>query len=478
MALTCVICGGTDFKKVDGQFVCQGCEASYTMEEAKQMALASQAATAAPAPVDNSKTIENYLNLAHQSRDSTNNEEAENYSNKVLELDPTNVEALLIKAEAVGWQSTLGTPRTAEVLNCYKAALAATEDPEKKAEIKEKAIEVTHDIYQALFSLCAKNFSPYPSEHDTSRLSNLYTDALNLCTSDLLSEGESIFLKNSSVAWARVVNNALCDAWRKVSADFSSSNEGHPSKYDLQRVVQRGGFINDGLKTASIMVPSEFAENMEAAKLYNQIMENIATIHEYLINAKSYEVSFSGGYKHYNLDQTLTDEAKKIRRGICAEMRAKGKDALNAAEEAQKKKEEAEKEAAHKAYWDAHKEEAEALNQEKDTLNNRYAEIKQLMAGEPNEMNGFPEVAEIQGIETTIKEKQTAKQSLGIFKKKEKDALDGEIAALNQKKADVEAALKAKREPVKAKFDALRSEWSDISKRLKEIEEELTKDRR
>ena len=146
MALQCLICGGAEFEKVDGQFVCKGCGTSYTMEEAKQMAMASlPKAAPAPEPVDHTKTIENYLSLAASARDAGNNAEAENYANKVLELDTNNVKAYLIKAEAVGWQSTVGNPRLNETASCYRSALLYADEEEAPA-IKETAKSVIHDL--------------------------------------------------------------------------------------------------------------------------------------------------------------------------------------------------------------------------------------------------------------------------------------------------------------------------------------------
>ena len=47
MALTCELCGSTDFVKDNGLFVCQGCGTKYTLQEAqRQIAAQNQAAQA------------------------------------------------------------------------------------------------------------------------------------------------------------------------------------------------------------------------------------------------------------------------------------------------------------------------------------------------------------------------------------------------------------------------------------------------
>ena len=37
MALSCELCGHTEFLKQDGVFVCQGCGTKYTLEEARKL---------------------------------------------------------------------------------------------------------------------------------------------------------------------------------------------------------------------------------------------------------------------------------------------------------------------------------------------------------------------------------------------------------------------------------------------------------
>lgn len=104
MALTCELCESTDVLKEDGMFVCQGCGTKYTVEEAKKLLSGGGSEGAAGGSARQDK-IDNYLTLATNALDSSNNSEAENYASKVLELDANNARAWLIKGEANGYTS-------------------------------------------------------------------------------------------------------------------------------------------------------------------------------------------------------------------------------------------------------------------------------------------------------------------------------------------------------------------------------------
>ena len=86
--LTCEMCGGTDLIKQDGIFVCQNCGTKYSVEEAKKMMIEGTVdVTGSTVKVDDSGRIENYMTMANNAYASSNNKEAEEYCNKIIEID-------------------------------------------------------------------------------------------------------------------------------------------------------------------------------------------------------------------------------------------------------------------------------------------------------------------------------------------------------------------------------------------------------
>lgn len=114
----------------------------------------------------------------------------------------------------------------------------------------------------------------------------------------------------------------------------------------------------DALKLALVLCGSENG-NKVVDDLKVQIYNNLIHIQTELMNGQSYEVSFDGGYKHYNRNLYLADGAKKLRqneidewnRGI-SEVRMAEKEIAQKVEEARRKAEQ-EKIA---EYWAAHPE--------------------------------------------------------------------------------------------------------------------------
>lgn len=121
--LTCEMCGSTDLIKQDGVFVCQACGTKYSIEEAKKMMVEGTVEVAGTVKVDDSSKIENYYTMAENAYDASNQKEAENYCNKIIEIDPNNYRAWLLKGRAAGWQSTLANIRIGESVNCFNKAI-------------------------------------------------------------------------------------------------------------------------------------------------------------------------------------------------------------------------------------------------------------------------------------------------------------------------------------------------------------------
>lgn len=92
--------------------------------------------------IDNRDSIENYLRIASSACESGNNNEAENYCNKIIEIDSENYKAWFIKGKAAGWQSTLAKIRLDETLNCFSKAVDFAPEEEKEAVKKQSADEM------------------------------------------------------------------------------------------------------------------------------------------------------------------------------------------------------------------------------------------------------------------------------------------------------------------------------------------------
>ena len=168
--MVCEMCGGTDLIKQDGVFVCQNCGTKYSIEEAKKMMIEGNVdVSGSTVKVDNTGSIENYYKMAESAYDSSNQKEAENYCNKIIEIDPDNYKAWLLKGRAAGWQSTLGNLRIEEAVNCFSKAVGNAPEDEKDA-VKKEAAEELDNLSFALVSLACDNYSKNASEHNANEI--------------------------------------------------------------------------------------------------------------------------------------------------------------------------------------------------------------------------------------------------------------------------------------------------------------------
>lgn len=295
--LTCEMCGSTDLMKQDGVFVCQSCGTKYSVEEAKKMMVEGTVEVAGTVKVDDSAKIDNYYTMAENAYDASNKQEAENYCNKIIEIDPSNYKAWFLKGKAAGWQSTLRNIRIEESVNCFTKAIDNA--PEEEVEdIKEEAASEISSLSTALMRLSCDNFAKYPSEDNKAdilnnlRLAKIYS--LLLLSKCGVQPTE--FYKEV----ATMMNIAVCDAWKNVITDDYQHSE-HPSKYIWEQFKARC-FACISIITEAI----NLSDDDKQADI--QRYKNLILITDELVKSCSYRYS-NGGYIR---EWSLTDEAKQV----------------------------------------------------------------------------------------------------------------------------------------------------------------------
>lgn len=100
-SVTCELCGGNELIKDDGLFVCQHCGTKYTAEEARKLIIDG------PVTVEGIAGADNLLKRAKEFERQRDIDRAEEYFNRVLDLDPDNSEA---KAAVARLEKTVTTP--------------------------------------------------------------------------------------------------------------------------------------------------------------------------------------------------------------------------------------------------------------------------------------------------------------------------------------------------------------------------------
>lgn len=446
--LVCEMCGSTDLLKDGGVFICQSCGCKYSVEEAKKMMVEGTVEVQGTVKVDNSGLIANYLSMAENAYDASNNKESEDYCNKIIEIDPTNYKAWLIKGKAAGWQSSLANNRFLETINAFEKALDNCPEDEREDIVEETKDEIKK-LSHALANLRCSNFEKFPDDTETDELINDIGEIAIYALNYILKTGETIDNNEIMGPIANGMNIACCNAWKnKVLPDYLG-DENRPNDYEFTEFIHNIGNLCR-VEEKAIEICSNDDDNDV------QIYKNLIVFHNKAIEACSWDYSIGDyGYKRWYKNRELTDSAKEVRRNII-----KGYE--NKIKEIEDKKE-IEKIEKIEKYWEEHKEEKNKLDDEKSMLLNRLKEIDKEF-----DKNSIHD--EITSLEKNVNCIEKEYSSISIFRKKEKNEAKQKIEEAKGRLSEA----KKKLETIKNKVIADKKE---LSNRLEEIESELSKER-
>lgn len=485
--IVCEMCNSTDFLKEDGMFVCQGCGMKYSVAEAKNLMVEVEGDAPKASSANNDK-IANMLTLAQNAIEQGNNSQAEDYANKILELNNAEPQAWLIKGEAIGWQSTTDNIRFSEMASCFSFALKYAEG-ETKENYKKIMADQCASLINALINLTTKNFGEYPSDENLQRINKAVQGLFSLRL-DMLKMFVFIDAANVETNAAQKINSAAVNGSNKADADFGTDNS-MKTKYAWNLWLGRYDNCITLLDSALAFCPTEsLAETIR--KNYEILMNNT-------ISSCSYRFEANGYWSGYVQDYSLTADAKAIRRKKITTFNT------NVAEKKKKIKEEAEKKAKEEqkkrndAYWEKNAELKKRLEAEKAELQEKVAPLKKQIkeiqdknAPETKQLyaqlkEAVPGDADVAAQKKVIAELQGKRASLGLFKGKEKKAIDAQVTDVEQPKlkqltAAADAQRKERDDKLHARLEELDNETKDLSAevtkaeaRIKEIDTLLTK---
>lgn len=451
-ALVCDLCGGKLVMGTGGVAVCDSCGMEHSADRIKEKVQEIKGTVR----VDNSHMIENYLEMAQSAKDAGNNAEAESYCNKIIEIDPANYKAWMLKGEAAAWQSSLQNSRVDEGVAAFiKAINNAPEDV--KDALVEEAKDQIKNLSVAMISLRADRFAKWPDEEEANGFISDITSILSTVVTFLSQTGVLIPLSEIMAPIATRINQSVVQAWQNViwpdyNGDPSDSDD-RAGKYEWQRFIKRIGYCTSLVERAISLCDEDDEADI-------QRYENLIHLHKQAIDSCSWDYNLTDwGSKSWHKEWMLTDEAKNYRRRLIREYEERIK-AIKDAEE-QKKREATQKR--FDDYWAEHSDEKTSLETEKTDLENQVAALRE-------EISNIPGSSEKENIQARINALTVEKNSLGLFKGKEKKAVQEKIDVANLELKKVVDRMEAAKKEIEKKINPLQ-------KRIDEINIELTKDR-
>lgn len=457
-ALVCDLCGGKLIMGAGGIATCESCGMEHSADRMKEKVQEIKGTVR----VDNSHMIENYLEMARTAKDAGNNLEAESYCNKVIEIEPTNYEAWMLKGEAAAWQSSLQNSRVDEGVTAFVKGINNAPE-EKKEELIEEAKEQIKNLSLAMISLRADRFAKWPDEEESAGFISDLTSILTTVVTFLTQTGALIPTAEIMAPVATQINQSVVKAWQNViwpdyNGDPNDSDD-RAGKYEWQTFIKRVGYCTTLVEKAIDLCDEDDEDDI-------QRYENLIFMHKAAIDSCSWDYNYTDWGKSWHKEWSLTDEAKRARRTLISRYEAKVREikasiaAKQAAEKAEKERiarEEAQKR--FDAYWAEHAEEKSSLETEQKDLNSKIAAFNK-------EIEAIPGKAEIDNIDERIKKLTEEKSALGLFKRKEKKAIQEQIDQTNVEKKCIQDRMNAARKEIEAKISPLQNRVNTISNEL------------
>lgn len=500
-ALVCDLCGGKLIMGAGGIATCDSCGMEHSANRMKEKVQEIKGTV----QVDNSHMIDNYLEMAETAKESGNNTEAEAYCNKILEIDPTNYSAWMLKGQAVAWQSTLLNSRVDEGVNAFiKGINNAPED--EREDLIEVAKEQITNLSVAMISLRADRFAKWPDEDESSGFISDLAGILGTVVTFLKETGALVPLSDIMAPVATHINQSVVKAYKNVILpDYKSERYPWPDDDDFRKYIERIGYCTTLVDKAISICDDDDEDDI-------QRYENLIFLHKEAINACSWDSEYAdlseqwrvniyskpGFYpiprenRVYYKKRTLTDAAIASRKQLISQYESKIK-AIKAAKAAKEAAEKAEKERIAReeaqkrfdAYWAEHAAEKSNYETELSNLNTQISALKKAMNDEVsvlnNEIAAIPGKQEIVNLEERISNWSKEKASLGLFKGKEKKALQEKIDQANSEKNSVQMRMDNAKKEIEAKISSVKSDYQSkitpLQNRANTISNELKKPR-
>lgn len=497
--IVCELCDGTEFKKENGMFVCQGCGTIYPAEEVKNMMREVEDDVPTSSGVfvgnPNQQQIDNLLLLATNAYSANNNKEAENYCNRAIELDAMSYNAWFLKGKAIGWQSSLSHNRMEEAAYSFCQAIEFAPEDEKE-DLKNQALGELKALGLAGISLRCENFVENPSNSNRAgfieerkalvKASAVFVE-FGYHFDDVNIEGQEDYRSQTAI----MMSDAAVSAMNKIQECWNELD--HPSESDFDTYLNWIGNVKILLESAINLSDDDDEEDIERYR-------SLITAIQDPIDKSSYSrqwVPFANEYR-WLPDQHLTNQAISNRKEYARDCENKIADLqmkISEKRAAEARKEAEEKQMRVDAYWEAHADEKTALEAEKKqlsdkkaTLDDEIAELDKIISAAREDKEAkVPSEEETDRLKAQIKELENRRANLGLFSGKEKkqigeeiDSLRGRIDSLRsrideEKKTRSEEVAK-KLNPALSKRAELNSERGVVTKRISAIDAELTKD--
>ena len=391
--------------------------------------------------------IVNYFQLATSAHQGGNYQQCESYCNRIIELDATNPLVWALKATSVGWQSSLSNLRIEEMIMYYSIALSNSQDADQRETIQKMAAEDFKTIFKAAFEKQCERFEKWPDKDESIAFTSLHITLNNNTISFITNMFYDPGIDSVKPEIGVMVNNSVVRAENRILQEYVNNNDKHPSKYDFERFIERMGYVEGAYSAAEKLCKND---------VFNHpiILKNIIKNHESCMKSVSYKHNYHSNLEYWSWDIEfhLSQEACNYRNQQISELQNR----INEIENTKSERQEQIKQECREMYWAEHAEEKDKLLSEKDA---KLKQISEMTA----KLKNLTDSDEIKGMKKEISDLQAKRETLGIFKGKEKRRLD-EI--IQQMKESLNYKVQDQRYPFESSIQINQSRVDAIDREL------------
>ena len=421
--LTCEMCGNTDLLKSDGVFVCQSCGTKYSIEEAKKMMVEGTVQVEGTVKIDNTNNIDNLIKNAKVLYKDGKNNEAYKLFGDVLNIDTENYIAVVYRGLCSAWNTTVGNP---QIDDAVKGVARGLEIAKKKLGETREYVEFCMEISEAMFSISIACMNLFEKHYK-----NSYDNCMN-------------FIERSKGK----VNMYNVDDYIEITKIEKARSE------EAESTAINGMYLTlVASNIVMVKVATVKDETIYNAKDYSKLREYVK---KYMATPSQY------------LNKELDDY--KIGLEIMLSFDKKIKNLEKKEREEYFKEHPEEKDRLLKEIKEAKEHNKECLK----TIETSKNSIKQI----ENEIEDSvkPLLSDIKSLDKKIEKLNDEKSSLGLFKLKDKKAIQIQINELEEEKEKKEQKCSLEREKIrKIKKDELEKIEEKIENAKKDIKENNNK---
>lgn len=431
--LTCEMCGSTDLLKQDGVFVCQSCGCKYTVEEARKMMIEGTVdVTGSTVKVDNTDKLNKLLVLATRARKEDNTEDAKKYYEMAMIEDPTNWESSFYASYYRLLDSPIG--QLPETLKNFNSRAISSLELIFSADFQGNVFDTVNDFLASTAKLYI-----LVTTHEITRREAKKKEFMDVSMGYAFNKVSQSMLESTREDYTKNIKRSfeLLSAIR--AAIFKLCALAEPRKA--------------GIDVANLTAMYDLCDT-----IYKLDAQSVVEMDDYLGFTNS-ALSYEQMRKDENPDyvsqgvEMLMEKGKLIYKD--GKGNPKGKEITDLIEKRRKEYQQARA----KRYWAAHLEEYNALVNEGRQLSSQIRDLKNAydLEGKKNQLKGLSD---------SIEKMTAERDSLGIFKGKEKKALQEKIDAAQAQSTALQKKLAAATADLEKKLAPLNNRLAQISARL------------